>query len=801
MMDRPAFQSFKVSLRVKLIVRLLILIAAITLIWAAISISAIKDSSVNSQEMSRQTVLAQAENFLLQLTEKNARENDLILSGVIEAAQQLSGFVASVYNRQGELLPKQGWNFENQMLAGEQGQFSNDETDITSVFVPNFKEVDGAVLLDVELGGYLDLILPSVFDHTQNAVAVYFSTPNEVTRYYPNVNLGAVLPPDFKATQRVWYTGSVTPENENGSPYWSEPYLDATGLGVVTTAALAVYDVQNELVGVIGIDFTLTDMKVAIEGMRLLESGYTFLVDSQGRAIALPEQAYRDFLDRDPEANEYGTDLTVGFRSFQPILSNMMAGKSGFESLKIKDRDFFIAYAPLPSTGWSLGSVVEGQEVLGVVADLQDDLEQSTRTLVLGRILPVSVLILVIAIILGLLFTNQIVGPLRQLAEAVQRVGRGEWEVPIPVAGNDEIGVLAQAFSEMKGRLYQAQTNLEATVKERTRVLLRRSEQLETASQIARDAASIRQVDVLLQRAVDLIRQRFGFYHAGIFLVDERRTYVVLRSATGDAGEKMLAAGHRLRVGPSSQVGFTASSGLPRIALDTGVDAIHFKNPMLPLTRSEMALPMKVREEVIGVLDVQSTDPEAFDQEDIAVLQIMADQLAVALDNAILLEQYQESVRNLEQVGERYTQDIMKRLDSSQRISGYEYGTAGVTPVSTEGDDGLAPIHFPLKVRGETVASLEVWPTQAGINPAEYDFLNDLGGRLGQAIESARLFEEAQTRAAREQVLNEFVSHLSKTLDLDALMQLAVKELAKMPNVNEVSIHLIMPEDSVSDDG
>jgi GAF domain-containing protein len=178
----------------------------------------------------------------------------------------------------------------------------------------------------------------------------------------------------------------------------------------------------------------------------------------------------------------------------------------------------------------------------------------------------------------------------------------------------------------------------------------------------------------------------------------------------------------------------------------------------------------------------------------------MADQLAVALDNAILLERYQESVRDLEQVGERYTRDIMRRLDESQRFPGYEFGTDGVKPIKTEEDDSFAPIHIPLKVRGETVASIEVWPTKAGISPAEYDFLNDLGGRLGQAIESARLFEDAQSQASREQVLNEFISRLSQSLDLDALMQLAVKELAKMPNVNEVSIQLNMPENGASED-
>jgi GAF domain-containing protein len=168
--------------------------------------------------------------------------------------------------------------------------------------------------------------------------------------------------------------------------------------------------------------------------------------------------------------------------------------------------------------------------------------------------------------------------------------------------------------------------------------LERRIIQLQVAADVARDAATVRQVDDLLNRAVDMIRDRFGFYHAGIFMIDEHGEYAVLRAATGAAGQKLLESGHKLKVNEVGIVGYVTGSGQPRVALDVGADAVYFKNPFLPETRSELTLPLRVSEKIIGALDVQSKEPAAFDNEDVIILQTMADQLAVAIENARLFE-------------------------------------------------------------------------------------------------------------------------------------------------------------------
>jgi GAF domain-containing protein len=177
----------------------------------------------------------------------------------------------------------------------------------------------------------------------------------------------------------------------------------------------------------------------------------------------------------------------------------------------------------------------------------------------------------------------------------------------------------------------------------------RRTVQLEAASEVARDTTAILDVDQLLDETVHLISKQFGFYHAGVFLVDERGEYAMLRAASSEGGQRMLERDHKLAVGKIGIVGYVTATGEPRIALDVGKDAIHFVNPDLPNTRSEMALPLISRGRVIGALDVQSTDEAAFSEDDVAVLQTLADQLATAIENARL---YEQAVNTAEQLKE-----------------------------------------------------------------------------------------------------------------------------------------------------
>jgi PAS domain S-box-containing protein len=174
---------------------------------------------------------------------------------------------------------------------------------------------------------------------------------------------------------------------------------------------------------------------------------------------------------------------------------------------------------------------------------------------------------------------------------------------------------------------------------ERERLLAdleRHALQLQTAAEVSRAASSILDLDALIQQVVNLIRERFDLYYAGLFLVDEAGEWAVLRAGTGEAGQQMIAQGHKLEAGGASMIGTCVASKQARIALDVGEEAVRFENPLLPETRSELALPLVSRGEVIGALTIQSSQEAAFSDEDVAVLQTMADQLANAIANARL---------------------------------------------------------------------------------------------------------------------------------------------------------------------
>lgn len=301
--------------------------------------------------------------------------------------------------------------------------------------------------------------------------------------------------------------------------------------------------------------------------------------------------------------------------------------------------------------------------------------------------------VLVILWVNGVLLRS-IAAPLEQLAEAAARLASGRLETRVAMDRADEFGRLAGAFNEMADRLQALYNELEERVRERTRALQeanyalqRRAIQLEASAEVSRSITSIFNVDELLRRAVHLIRDRFGFYHAGIFLMDETGEWAVLREATGEAGAQMKAHGHRLQVGETSMVGWTALHRRPRIALDVGADAVHFANPLLPHTRSEMTLPLMVGGRLLGVLDVQSTEEAAFDEDDIRALQSMADQLAIAIENA---RRISETAALLEVTSPIYR--FSRRLSTAATVE--DVATVVIDAVAETEADGCVVVEF-----------------------------------------------------------------------------------------------------------
>lgn len=258
-----------------------------------------------------------------------------------------------------------------------------------------------------------------------------------------------------------------------------------------------------------------------------------------------------------------------------------------------------------------------------------------------GVLLGISIAAIAISLLGVIFFTRRITGPLQSLTEVAMRMAGGDLTSTVTVNRRDEIGLLAEAFNGMSAELRGLYQDLERKVEART-------QQLATAAEVGRAATSILSTADLLRRSVELIRDRFGYYHVSVFLLDESGRWALLSEATGEVGAQLKARGYRLAVGSNSLVGWVTDNKQPRIALDVVGDEYYFHNDLLPDTRSEAALPLRVGDRLIGALDVQSRSLNAFNQSDIEVLQVLADQLAVAVENGRLFSR-QERAAQLEQ--------------------------------------------------------------------------------------------------------------------------------------------------------
>ncbi len=290
------------------------------------------------------------------------------------------------------------------------------------------------------------------------------------------------------------------------------------------------------------------------------------------------------------------------------------------------DRDVVGVYNWLP--GYQLALLVE-QDVDEAFAAI------ARTTAIFAVVIAAAIVVSVVAI---LLLTRRLTRPIEQLTDRAQQLAAGDLTARVAIRQQDEIGQLAQAFNQMAGQLRELYETQETVVQART-------QQIAAAAEVGRAAASILDTDRLLQRVVELIRERFGYDYVSVYLLDETREFAVLREVSGEASAQIKAAGLRLAVGSQSMVGWVTTHRQARVAQNVASDAVFQADERLPDVRSEAALPLRLGEAVIGVLDVQSRQPDAFGDLDVEALQLLADQLAVAVENGRLFARQQRVVQ------------------------------------------------------------------------------------------------------------------------------------------------------------
>jgi GAF domain-containing protein len=363
-------------------------------------------------------------------------------------------------------------------------------------------------------------------------------------------------------------------------------------------------------------------------------------------------------------------------------------------------------------------------------------------------------------------------------------------------------------------QLSELRDELELRVEERTSELANRNQELDQAnSQIQRRAAqfealaqvtraitSIRDLQELLPHITTVISDHFGFYHVGIFLLDDANEFAVLSAANSEGGKQMLERRHRLRVGEQGIVGNVTLTGNPRIAMDVGVDAVFFDNPELPDTHSEMALPLKSGKLIVGALDVQSTERGAFTEEDIQMLGLLADQVSLAIENARLFDETRRALSEAESISHQLTREAWARMPVENKLLGYRYSIAGSSPLngpldlaefskSKENQKDSSQVIVPIELRGETIGTLVVQsPSTAALNQSQIDLIKAVAERVALSAENARLFEETTRRAERERLVSDITGKIRSVNDPQSMIQTAMEELRKALGASKVEV-------------
>ncbi len=371
-----------------------------------------------------------------------------------------------------------------------------------------------------------------------------------------------------------------------------------------------------------------------------------------------------------------------------------------------------------------------------------------------------------------------------------------------------------QAQIKANENLLSLQESLENRIMERTAQLTaanslneRSTKQFQITAQIARLIANIRDVAELLPSIAVIISERFGFYHVGIFLLDDSKQYAILSAANSAGGQRMLERGHRLRIGETSTVGYTATTGQARVALDVGIDSVYFSNPDLPETRSEIALPLKLGELLIGVLDVQSIEPNAFIQEDIETLITLADQVAIAIRNAQLLRDTQAAIAESQMLFGNYINKAWRSASQADSKPGYRFTGSNPIPLenrsytkevrsSLESGEvvfrepqkgkGKSALVVPVKLRDETIGTISVNLPEGGkLDTDNVDIVRAASERIALALENATLLDESQRRATKERTIGEISAKIGGLVNIENILQTAIQELGNtLPNTD-----------------
>jgi GAF domain-containing protein len=585
---------------------------------------------------------------------------------------------------------------------------------------------------------------------------------------------------DYK--DRYWFQ-----EIKAGAPIAYQIVKGRTSGVPALVMSVPIHNNQGVLVGVGMFATELTRFSTLVTGTSLGKTGFAYVLDEQNRVAAHPnpDVALRDFSQE------------------HPVINLRQGNADRVSSYKDEGGKVWLSTGIKLSNGWA---VIAQQQKNEVFSNINNVGRISATIVALGS------LVLLILIWLAI---RRVVQPIKGLTETASAIASGDFSRVAPVDSEDEIGTLARAFNAMTAQLRNSLSGLEKQVAERTLDLEVRSSYLQASAEVSQIAASILDPLQLSQDVVDHIRERFNLYYVGLFQTDQNNEWAVLKAGTGMAGKNMVAKGHRIRVG-SGMIGWCIANAQARIALEAGGDPVRLATSDLPDTRSEAALPLRSRNQVIGALTLQSVVVGAFEKDNIAVFQILADQIAIALDNARLFAESQDTLNTMQTIYGELSREAWTKLLHEQTAVAYRGDLQGISAlhggIELAGDtspyqaqsNGLAArdkptdggdrssLEIPISVRGNVIGVLDTYKTAENPmwKPEEVAMVQTVAEQLGLALESAQLYRESQYRAERERLVSQITAQMRESLDVDTVLQTAAREMLRALGLQDIAIHL-----------
>ncbi len=570
------------------------------------------------------------------------------------------------------------------------------------------------------------------------------------------------------------FEAELLAQTGQGERYIGPVYIDEVTYEPLIVLAVPVQDVFGDYQGTLVAEVNLKFMWDLVDQLEIGKTGEAYVVDRQGKLLAFSNDVGRVLADENvshlaevAEFVERADTLAELDESSTPISTGINGGQ------------VVATYIPLGTPDWA---VVTEWPVGEVYQDVINNIVTS------GAII---LIVAVLAAVAGGFLARRLAVPLLNLTNTATRITEGEIDLTARVEGPTEVATLAAAFNSMTAQLRDFIGSLEDQVRARTI-------ELALSLEVGQRASAIRDLDELLSVITVFIRDAFDLDNVYIYFVDDVGQNVIFRGGTSQAVQQLLARRHHsLPVGPGSIVGQVAATGQPVMVSDIETSDIHKPNPLLPNTRSELAVPLMAEGRVIGVLDMQSDQADTFTEANLAAFEAMATQLAISIDSAHQWSVAQEAQQRTEELIKQLTHETWAdRLARKKQEVGFVYDLSAIKPISqSNGETAVGGLSAPLVVQNQPIGRLAVdLPADRAWTEAEQDLLTAVAQQLAQKAEALRLFEQTQERVTREQVARQITDRIRTSRDIETALRIATEELSKALGTSRAVVDLKVTE-------